>query len=244
MAGEFNRRVTGGQAVRDVMQSIGLTAPPTIYDSNDKTAKQMWRLATEIGQQLIDQYDWQALGKEFTITTDGVTLDYDLPVDFNNFISDSEWNRTTRLPMIGSLQQFEWQMLQARSLGGTTVALMYIIDDEQVRFYSVGTTAQTLVLPYSSRGWVVEADGVTKRDNLHADDDVILYDPQMFKAALKVAWFSSRGFDTSAVTAEYNRCYQAAVAKDAPGRSLTLNRNGINSNLLGVLNIPDTNYGS
>lgn len=244
MAGEFNRRVTGGAAVRDVMRSIGLTPPPTIYDSQDKTALQMWQLATEMGQQLIDTFDWQALSAEFSITTDGVTLDYALPADFNNFISDSEWNRTTRLPMIGSLQQFEWQMLQARSLGGTTVALMYIIDDEQVRFYSVGTTPQTLVLPYTTRGWVRMADGTTYRDNLSKDDDVILYDPQLFKAAIKLAWFSSRGFDTAGVSAEFERCLSAAKSKDAPGRALTLNRRATNSNLLGVLNVPDTAYGS
>jgi hypothetical protein len=244
MAGEFARQVTGGQAVIDVMSTSGLTPPASIYDSTDKTAQQMWALATQVGQQLMDEFDWQALGRDYTITTDGVTLDYALPADFNGFYSDSSWNRTSRLPLIGSLQQYEWQMLQARSLGGTTVAMMYQVSNDVVEFYSVGTTAQTLVLPYMSRAWVVMADGVTYRDNLSLDDDVVRYDPQLFKAALKLAWFSSRGFDTAAVTAEYTRCLNAAQSKDAPGRAMTLNRRVPSNNLLGVLNIPDTGYGN
>lgn len=243
MAGEFTRRITGQAAVSEVMRDIGLQPPPSISSSLDKSAIQFWSQATKTGQQLLDKHDWQVLEKEFTITTDGVTLEYALPADFDHFFQDSSWNRTSRLPMLGSLTQQEWQLLQARNLGGTTVAMMYQISEDKVVFYSVGTAAQTLVLPYISRAWVVQADNTTYRDNLANDDDVIRFDPQLFKAALKLQWRSSKGFDTSAALLEYNDCLSAAKAKDSPARTLSLDRRPTYP-LIGVLNIPDTSYGT
>lgn len=241
---DFARNITGQKAVTDVMRAIGLVSPPSISDSQDRTAQQFWSLASEVGQQLLDEDDWQVLSKEFTIvTTEGVT-DYPLPADFNAFFNDASWNRTQRLPVLGSLSQGEWQMLKARNLGGTTFAMMYIITDNTVKFYSVGAGGQTVVIPYRGRGWVVSADGTTYRDNLQFNDDVILYDPQLFKAGLKVAWETAKKFDTTGSVNEYNRLLSAAKAKDSPARTLSLARGRAGYPYLGMINIPDTGYGS
>lgn len=202
----------------------------------------MWQLASEVGQQLMDEHDWQVLHAEmFIATTPGIT-DYDLPEDFNGFVNDASWNRTQRLPAIGSLTEVEWQLLKARNLGGTTFAMMYIIADEKVQFYDVGSTTQTIALPYNSRGWVRAAAG-NRRDTLQADDDVILFDPQLFKVALKLAWQSAKGFDVAGTTAEMGRMLRNAKSKDAPSRTLSL-RQGADGILLSQINIPDTNYGT
>jgi hypothetical protein len=239
---DFSRNITGQKAVTDVIKVLGLTPPTSIADSTDRTAQQMWTLATEVGQQLLDEDDWQVLSKEFVITTvAGVTV-YDLPADFNTFFNDASWNRTQRLPVLGSLSQGEWQMLKARNLGGTTFAMMYIITDNTVSFYSVGDGGQTVVIPYRSRAWVLSGDGATPRDNLIYNDDVILYDPQLFKSALKLSWEVAKKFDTTASVLEYNRVLAAAKAKDSPARTLSLARRA-GYPYLGYINIPDTNYG-
>lgn len=238
----FVRHVTGGAAVTTVMRVIGLTPPSTISSSTDDTAQQFWTLATETGRQLLSEHAWEVLGKDFTIVTDGVTTSFPLPDDFNGFFADSSWNRTTRLPMLGSLSEVEWSMLKARNLGSTTFAVLYRVENGAVELYTPGTTGQTLVIPYSSRGWCRSAGG-TLQDNLIQDDDVVLYDEQLFKVALKRAWGISKGLDTTAVTQEYNNMLSAAKSKDTPGRTISLVGRG-SYPLLGVLNIPDTGYGS
>jgi hypothetical protein len=238
----FSRNITGQEAVSTVMATLGLAVPGVIAGSTDRTAQQMWALATEVGQQLLDEDDWQILSKEFTINTVAGVVDYPLPDDFNTFFNDASWNRTQRLPVLGSLSQGEWQMLKARNLGGTTFAMMYIITDNTVKFYSVGDGGQTVVIPYRSRAWAVSNDRLTPRDSLQFNDDFVLYDPQLFKAGLKVAWMTTKGFNTEAATSEYNRILAAAKAKDSPARTLSLARRA-GYPYLGYINIPDTNYG-
>lgn len=241
---DFERNITGGQAVSDVMEIMGLTPPATISTSNDATASQLWRLATEVGQQLITESDWQFMQRDHTITTVPGTSEYDLPNDWDAYESDSSWNRTTRLPVIGALREYEWQALQARSLAGTTFALLFRIDNNQVVFYEVPSTAQTIVMPYTSRAWCESADATpVPRDNLQVDSDVILYDSQLFKLALKLAWRAEKGFDVGREQAAYDMHLKKCTGKDKVARTLTLDRRG-RFPYLGVLNTPDTGYGS
>lgn len=238
----FNRRITGYSAVADTLRILGLPVTAAAASSQDKTVQQLWQLASEVGQQLMDAFAWQVLMAEFSITTVPGTTQYALPEDFDTFVNDASWNRTQRLPAIGALTEVEWQTLKARNLGGTTFAMMYIIANDKVEFYDVGSTPQNIVLPYNSRGWVRSATNVY-RDTLQADDDVVLYDPQLFKVALKLAWQTAKGFDISGTNMEMSRVLAAAKDKDAPSRTLSL-RNGANGVLLNQINIPDTNYGS
>lgn len=243
MSGEFTKQETGGAAVKTVMRAIGLVPPDVLAGTMDRTAAQFWTLATEVGKNLMDEFEWQALGREQTIITDGITTSYALSEDWNGFYSDAEWNRTTRLPAVGALEESEWQMLQARSLGGATFASFFRINDDTVEFYSAGTSGQTLVFPYRSRSWVVQADGVTYRDNLMNDDDVVRYDPQLFKAALKLAWIKAKRFDITDARDDYDTALSSAKGKDAPSRTLSLRRRG-GWPLLGLINIPETGYGT
>lgn len=241
---DFERNITGQAAVTTLMESMGLTAPASIADSLDPTAKQLWKLATEVGQELLDEHDWQFLGKEFVITTTPGDPDYALPADFNKFIVDSQWNRTTRLPAVGSLREYEWQMLKARNLAGTTFTMLFRVENNQVVFYETPSTVQTVVLPYTQRGWVRSPDATPiYRDNLQANDDTILYDSQLFKAALRRRWRIEKGFDTTRDEDTYSQMLEKAKTKDTPGRTLSLAQGG-GYPYLGVINIPDTGYGS
>lgn len=237
----FNRLITLNTAVTEVMGSMGLTVPTDVTASLDKTVIQMRYLCNKVGLELINENSWQVLDRDWTITTDGVTLTYDLPEDFDHFYQDAAWNQTNRLPAIGSLTNQEWAQITARNLGGTTFACLYIINNDKLTFFSVGTTPQTIVLPYVSRAWVRTADGTTYKDNLSANDDVILFDPALFKAALKLAWQIDKGFDSSAAKLAYDSALSAATGKELPSRTLTLGNPSYP--FISGLNLPVTGYG-
>lgn len=240
----FGRTVTASEAVSSVLKTMGLPVPASVVTSTDKTVVQMLALATEAGQKLcnIDGYRWQFLSKEFTITTVPGTQTYALPEDFDGFIGNAQWNRTTRLPAIGSLEQEEWQMLEARMYAGTAFTVFFRVADNVVEFYDDPSTAQTIVMPYQSRGWVESSAGVAQ-DNIILNDDMILFDPQLFKDALRLSWYEAKEFDTAKVGAAFGRSLSAAKAKDRPARNLSLA--GVNAYpLLGTINIPDSGYGS
>jgi len=237
----ITRQITGQDAVSSVLRALGLTAPGSVTASTDPSVVQMWELATDVGQQLCDQHDWQQLSAEFVITTAPGQTVYPLPADCDRIISDSSWNRTTQLPAIGSLDEPEWQALKARNLAGATFASLFKIESGALVLANAVSTVQTLVIPYQSRAWVRSAQNVP-RDNLQQNDDVILLDPQMFKLALRIAWMVSKEFDVSMYVGSLNRLIASAKAKDSPGRTISLA--GAHSQYLGVINIPDTGYGN
>jgi len=238
---DFEKNITGAKAVQDVMRVQGLTPPATISAATDETAKQLWALATEVGQQLITEFDWQFLGREFTITTNGAA-EYTLPADWDSFATDASWNRTTTLPVIGSLQDYEWQMLKARTTSGTQFTLLYRLEENQVIFPEAPPSGQTIIIPYVSRAWV-EASNGDPQDNLQLDTDVVLYDSQLFKLALKLAWRAEKGFDVTRDQAAFDNQLRKNTGKDGVGRTLSLSRKA-GFPYLGYLNIPETGYGS
>ena len=241
----FARRINLLTAITDVMGELGLDLPGTVINNPDKTVQQFWRLLNRVGQNLaIMDYKWQFLTAEHTITTAiGNPGPYPLPDDFGGYITDAGWNRTTRLPVIGALEQYEWQMLKARLLSGTSFTMLYVINDGGVLFYNTPVSVQTIVIAYTSRGWCTALNGTTYQDTLQQDTDVILYDPQLAKAALRLAWYEIKQFDTTKIEAEYRRTLAAAKGADAPGRTLSLA--GKNAYpYLGTINVPDTGYGS
>lgn len=237
----FNRLITLNTAVTELMGSMGLPIPTDVTSSVDKTVIQMRYLVNRVGEELMNENEWQILDKEMVIVTDGVTLTYPLPDDFGRFYDDAAWNQTTRLPALGALTQQEWAQIKARNLGGTTFAMLYTIQNDTLTFYSVGTTPQTLVFPYVSRGWVRSAAGVLQ-DRALLNDDVILYDPTLFKAVLKRAWLMDKGFDSTAADLAYRTALAAAIGKEAPARTLSLRTTGYP--YLSIDNAPITGYGS
>lgn len=238
----FTKNVTAGDVVRTVMGVLGLTQPNNVFESQDPNAIQLRSLLTRAGQRLLGEYDWQMLLREWSVTTvDGQRL-YPIPEDLDRFTQDASWNRTTRLPAIGSLSEQEWQMLMARQLQGTTFTMLYRMRDGNLELYNTPSTVQTIVLPYVGRGWVRRADD-SLSDFVSADTDLVLYDRQLAESALRLEWDIEKKFDTSASTQLRNAALAAAKAKDRPGRTLTLNRTAAYP-YLGVINMPDTNYGS
>jgi hypothetical protein len=241
----FHRQETVGSIVGDVLGTMGLEVPLSFFGSTEATVAQMMRLANSAGQQLsMLDYKWQFQNAEFTITTIPAVAAYALPADFNGFVSDSQWNRTTRLPALGSLQEYEWQMLKARNLAGVTFTQLFRVQNDTVEFAEAPTSIQTIVLPYTSRGWL--ADGTTptiRYDEITADSNLVLFDGQLFRAMLKFLWNQEKGFDM--INSERNlvRILAAAKANDSPGRTLSL-ASPAGYPYLGTINVPPSGFGS
>lgn len=240
----FVRQATILSNLQDVMGQLGLTVPTTAVGNTNRTVIQLLAKAKEVGNDLTSEdYKWQELVREHTITTVIGQTDYSLPSDFNGYVSDAQWNRTSRLPMFGSLAETEWQMLKARLLSGTTFTTLFRVKQDMVVLYATPTAVQTLVLPYTSRGWLLDVDGVTYKDNITADTDVVLLDNRIFQVALKRAWYIEKKFDTTKIDQQYDEVMAMAQSNDAPGRTLSLAGN-LGFPYLSNINVPDTGYGS
>jgi hypothetical protein len=239
---DYQRLLTVQDAVSRVLGSFGLPTPGSVFDSQDANVIQMRTLANDVGQELIGEAEWQVLGRDHTIVTDPLLTKYALPSDFDRYITDSQWNYTSRLPAVGSVSTQDWQALKARSLGGTLIATMFRIDQDQVELYATPPNSQTLVFPYVSRSWVRTSQGVF-RDNVQSNDDTIMFDSALFRTALTLAWMTRKGMDTTDASQKFTALLSSAKGKDSPSSATSIVPGG-GIPLLGVLNLPGTGYGT
>lgn len=237
----YQRRITVQDCVNRVLGSFGLPLANSVVDSTEGNTVQMLTLLNDVGQKLIGENEWQFLSRDQTITLDG-SVRYSLPADFDRYIVDSQWNYTTRLPALGSVNTQNWQQLKARQLGGTTLAVMFRLDNDVVELYSDPAGGQQLVFPYVSRGWVMAADQ-SLRDNVQANDDTILYPSELIREALTLRWMEKKGLDTTKQEEIVNQLLGAAKSKDSPSSTVSIVPGG-GIPLIGPLNMPVTGYGS
>jgi hypothetical protein len=240
---DFNRFITAGEVIRRVLAVQGLPRIENVSSSTDATARQMWALLTECGQDLLEEADWVNFVKTHSITT-GAGTEYDLPVDLLRYVDETGWNNTSRFPLIGPVGRQVWRMLQARQLGGTTLRIQYTIEGNKIKLYFAPTPAQTLNIDYISRGWVQDATNpLVRRDYPAADADIILYQPRLIITALRLKWRDTKGFDTTSAMIEYGRALHAAKGNDRPASDLNLATRP-SGNLISTRNLSDTGYGS
>jgi hypothetical protein len=241
---DSQRRSTAFLLVTQLMRSMGMSIPTTVAGSTDKRSQQFFQIANDAGQQLAqDPYKWQQLLVEHTINTVPGTATYALPADFDGYFNESMWNRTTRLPLAGALNEQGWQLLKARLSSGQSWTAKFRVINDKVEFFNTPTAVETLVLPYTSRGWVADQTDSHRKDNIENDADVVMYDPQLFKAKMKLLWYSLKQFDTTKVQIEYNRAYASAKANNKPGESVSLAGTGLGFPYLTNANVPDSGIG-
>jgi hypothetical protein len=245
----FNKQQTALAIVQDTCGLLGLPKPAAVASNpTDVTAQQMWSLLRHAGRRLCkptDGYRWQVLTRLWSLDTLPATTLYTLPDDWDSFIDTTAWNYTSRMPMLGPASTQQWQTLKARNLGNSVFSVVYRTSAGKLELQAAPATAQQLRLAYTSRAWVQKGgDPTTLRDYPDADDDLVLFDPELMVASLKLAFLTAKGFDTTAATADYKLALEAAINADSDAPVLSLVPGGGPALLDPQFNAPDTGYGS
>jgi hypothetical protein len=241
---DINRYITANETIQRLCRVLGLPVPTSSAGATDSMTVQMWALLTECGQEIMDEYEWQIINKTYLLTIQDPVLEYGLPSDFQSFVDSTGWNRTSRIPLIGPLTSQQWQLLEARQLGGTTLRLQYLIEDDKLKFYWAPSDVQEIAIAYQGRGWVRDGtDPLIFRDYVENDGDIVLFDPRMVQSKLKLEWRRRKGFEVVDDQAAYDKALNTAKYNDRPKNDLQTSGSS-SYPYLGYLNMPDTNYGN
>lgn len=249
MAAGYAKNPLALELIQAVLGQLALPVPAAAVASvADETAQQMVRLLTWTGRRLVKPtagFRWSMLKKTWQFTTDPLLTQYALPDDWDSFEDLTAWNFSSQLPMLGPATDPQWMALKARSLGPTTISVVYRVRGGKFELYASPSQPQDLRIDYSSRGWVIAAtpvSPVTYRDQILDDGDTVLYDNELITAKLKLAFLIAKGFDTSAAQAEYNEIEEAAMNADQDATILSANV-GSGYPMIGSQSVPDTGYG-
>lgn len=232
--------------INDAGVLLGLWSDPltAAYTSTDMLVVQLRALLKSAGRDLVRDYQWTHLQKEHTFATVNGTATYTMPDGFNRVINQTEWNRTTRLPLGGPLTASGWQFLKALQTVGT-VQFFFRVEGNLLRMNPTPTTVATVALEYVSDLWV-QPDGESAGSESEPtdNDDIILLDSQMMVHRLRRDFLRGKGMDSAATTEDYERALARAQGNDGAAPVLSLNRQTLSLfRPLDGANIPPTGFG-
>ena len=166
---------------------------------------------------------------------------YSLPDDFETITDRTHWDKTKHWEMLGPEDAQQWQWLKSGYIS-TGPRIRWRILDNQFQIWPPMNTNEYLGWEYRSKGWARSATG-TVQNSFIADTDTTVLDNRIMVLATKLKYFQIKSFDTTALTADYNRYLSVAKANDkgAPNLSFAPYPSKV---LIGYANIPDTGYGS
>jgi hypothetical protein len=225
--------------VQSVSRRLTLPVPTAVATSSDVNVQLMFELANEDGQELQKRCQWQILMKEdvFPAVTEAVQPGF-LPADFDRFIGNSQYDRSTRRQMLGPITPQVWQSIQAqpqlnrvflafRQRGGEVLITPNPAQNDQIAY------------EYISINWVQSQNGQGQAAYA-ADTDVSLLDENLIKLGVRWRFKKEKGFDYAEDFTSYERMVQISMGND--GGKGALDFTGGSTWPIPLANLPEGNF--
>lgn len=194
----------------------------------------------------VDSSTQVTLNQAATISGTAVNLTfgktkYALPSDFDRQIDRTHFDKSKRWEMLGPETPEQWQWLKSSYIS-TGPRIRYRILGGTFQIWPIVSTAEYLGFEYVSNAWATSASG-TAQTSFLADTDTCIFPDRLMVLGLKKKYFEIKGFDTTALTRDYEDELSIAKANDQGSPTLSMAPR-VSSILIGWENIPDSNYGS
>lgn len=234
--------------VNQVAQELGLNAATSLFAAPTVQTAQLLALTNSAGNELLMYYPWEQLRKEWVFDTNIGEGSYDLPADWGYFLDQTQWDRTDHWPLIGPKSAQEWAWLKGGLLAAAP-RLRYRIAGNKFMIWPIPSTTTspsqyTLAQEYISNGWVESRDVLNQpmyTALITKDADLIRYDPWLVVKFVKLKFYETKGFDTTAVRDDFMRVFNSLTGKDVGAPVLTLARQPM-SQYLGPWSVPDGSW--
>lgn len=192
------------EIIQTVCDRVGITRPSAAITSTDAQIIQLVALSNQEGQALVKRYpNWESLRAEATFTTLAAQLQgtvASIASGMRYIVNNTMWNRTKRIPILGSVSTQDWQQIVA--LGLTTPYSQYRIMNNSIYFYPVPAAGDTVAFEYVSKNWVTVAAGGTA-SKWSADADTPLVNDELIIAGTVWRWKMAKGLDYAEDFATY-----------------------------------------
>lgn len=235
---------TAANIIGDATVELGLRSAAVAdpYGSTDPNVLLLCALLKALGQDLAREHDWTDLQPTHTFDTVASTESYDLPSGFLRIIDDTLWNRTDDQPLIQPVGPRGWATLKGS--GYSTADLVPRIYRHKLYLTPTPDAAESLAFEYQSDLWVAtDANSTPTLSGPTVATHCCWFDRRLLVCGLKLRFRRGKGFDSTAVQAEYDSALTFAKGGDGAAPVLSLN-GGSSARLIGVGNLPKTGYGS
>jgi hypothetical protein len=166
---------------------------------------------------------------------------YPLPPDFETITDNTHWDKTKHWQMLGPEDAQQWQWLKSGYIS-TGPRIRWRILGNKFQIWPPYNTQEYLGFEYRSKGWARSAADAVK-NSFTVDTDTTIFDDTVLVLGTKLKYFQIKGFDTTALQADYFRYLNVAKANDKGSATLSFAPYP-SKVLIGYANIPDSGYGT
>lgn len=231
----------GSTTISALSSTTGLTTSPTLFMVTGTGIPQDTYLST-VNSGASTAVLTNAATESGTVTLTFSQTKYAWPDDFDRLIERTEWDKSQHWEMVGPETAQQWQWLKSG----------FIATGPRVRFRPLGnyfqiwpplSTDDQLGVEYVSKYWIYATGGTAvSKQRFTADTDTTIFPDRLMVAAIKKAYYASKGFAPQWDN-EYDMQLGLAKAHDASSQTLSMAPR-LADQLITVANLPDSGYGS
>lgn len=234
--------------VQNVASMVAFPVPSDPAGSTDPAVQQFVQSANLAAVDLLSLYDWQELVKTYTITITADTSgqkekSFALPVDFYDWIDQTNWNATTQFPSLGPVSPQMWQQLLIRTTL-PTLSFYWQVRGNRLYVLAPPSSPQTMSFFYLSNAYVQDQDDPELYKNRATKNgDKILLDANLMTLYTRVKWLEMKGLDSSAAMRDFQVAFDNRKASERGAQVLSMARDFRFPYIQPLVNTPDTGYG-
>jgi hypothetical protein len=169
-------------------------------------------------------------------------MKYPLASDYDRQVSRTHYDKSKHWEMMGSMTPQNQEWLRSGYIS-TGPRIRYWMQGGYFNIWPIINTNDLLGYQYISNAPIVSTGGTRQSSFLADTDTCILNCDDLLIKAIKLKYFSVKGFDITAYKYEFDQAMGRAKANDQPGSILSMAPRPINA-LIGWEQIPDSNYGT
>lgn len=148
------------QLMRDVCNQLGLGEPVTVYGTTNKLVKQLLAmLESDVAEELKSHVRWPQLTRTWTITLVAGQSEYDMPIDLDWTINETQWKSGTYEVIDGPYEAAEWEAME-NGYSSPVVTPRFKVDGVEPTKLTLSPTptaseaGQTLTFRYQTTTWI------------------------------------------------------------------------------------------
>ena len=213
--------------VQDFCKLNALNVPTTVTGSTDTQVIQLFAIIREICEELVTESKFNVTTQEAifsTVPTESQGNMEDLaPFGYQFAIFETFYDRTRMLPLIGPLNESEWQEIKALPSAG--LMYKYRIRQNQLLFDPVpsASTPSDIAFEYMSSWCCRNSDG-TLLGAIENDTDTFVFPENIIKKGLSFRFKQIKGLPYQADETQYYNLLNNYIAKDKVKRRINVSR--------------------
>jgi hypothetical protein len=218
--------------VQDVCAFVGVERPAAIFSalSTDRTASEMLATANEMAAETADYRDWTSFIAFHTLTGDGVSTSFPLPVDYRRLLIDGNiyTSMTPQTPLVFISSFDEWMRRIASNYW--TFSGQYIIQGSNILIQPPPGVGVSINFAYVTSKIInnVSPQPTTQSDTFRSDDDTTVLDERLLKLGMIYRWKADKGTPYAEDMGTYIDALSVRAGRDKPSPIL-INRQPLSS---------------